>query len=95
VFDRPQHPYTKRLLDTLPVIGGARGLADPIPGGPPDPGNPPEGCSFHPRCPYAAEKCLTEPSLREVAPGQAAACHFAPWAEWPEVPHATAPGARA
>ena len=50
----PQHPYTKRLLDTLPVIGGSRGLAPPIPGGPPDPGDLPEGCRFRPRCPYAA-----------------------------------------
>jgi len=55
VFDSPQHPYTKRLLDTLPVIGGARGLATPIPGGPPDPGDLPQGCRFRPRCPYAAE----------------------------------------
>jgi peptide/nickel transport system ATP-binding protein len=94
VFGRPQHPYTKRLLETLPMIGGERGLAPPIPGGPPDPGDPPEGCSFHPRCPYAAEKCLTEPALREVAPSQAAACHFAPWAQWPEV-KTTTPGATA
>ena len=57
VFDDPQHPYTKRLLETLPVIGGDRGLADPIPGGPPDPGEPPAGCRFRPRCPYAAERC--------------------------------------
>ena len=42
VFASPQHPYTKRLLDSLPVIGGDRGLAPPIPGSPPDPGNPPE-----------------------------------------------------
>ena len=46
------------LLDTLPVIGGERGLAAPIPGGPPDPGELPEGCRFRPRCPYAAEHCL-------------------------------------
>jgi peptide/nickel transport system ATP-binding protein len=85
VFESPQHPYTKRLLDTLPVIGGERGLADPIPGGPPDPGDPPEGCRFRPRCPYAAEKCFTDPALREVAPRQAAACHFSPWTEWPAV----------
>ena len=84
VFDDPQHPYTKRLLDSLPVIGGARGVAVPIPGAPPDPGNPPEGCSFRPRCPYEAERCLAGPELREVRPGQAAACHFAPWSEWPE-----------
>jgi peptide/nickel transport system ATP-binding protein len=85
VFDTPQHPYTKRLLDSLPVIGGARGLAAPIPGGPPDPGDLPEGCRFRPRCPYAAEKCLEDPALREVRPAQAAACHFAPWEEWPPV----------
>ncbi len=85
VFDTPQHPYTKRLLDSLPVIGGTRGLAAPIPGGPPDPGDLPEGCRFRPRCPYAAEKCLEDPALREVRPAQAAACHFAPWVEWPEV----------
>jgi peptide/nickel transport system ATP-binding protein len=84
VFGSPQHPYTKRLLDSLPVIGGQRGVAEPIPGGPPDPGNPPEGCRFRPRCPYAADRCLADPPLREVVPGQSAACHFAPWSEWPE-----------
>jgi peptide/nickel transport system ATP-binding protein len=83
VFDSPQHPYTKRLLDSLPVIGGSRGLAAPIPGGPPDPGDLPEGCNFRPRCPYAAERCLEDPALREVRPAQSAACHFAPWDEWP------------
>jgi peptide/nickel transport system ATP-binding protein len=85
VFDAPQHPYTKRLLDSLPVIGGARGLAEPIPGGPPDPGELPEGCRFRPRCPYAADACLEDPPLREVRPAQSAACHFAPWEEWGEV----------
>ncbi|HEY8000707.1 MAG TPA: ABC transporter ATP-binding protein [Solirubrobacterales bacterium] len=90
VFAAPQHPYTKRLLETLPVIGGERALAAPIPGGPPDPGEPPPGCRFHPRCPYAADKCLVDPPLREVAPAHAAACHFAPWSEWPEVAATTA-----
>jgi peptide/nickel transport system ATP-binding protein len=95
VYSSPQHPYTKRLLETLPVIGGRRGLATPIPGGPPDPGDPPEGCGFRPRCPYAAEACFEDPALREVRPGQSAACHFAPWSEWPEVaePAPTAAGA--
>ena len=82
VFGAPQHPYTKKLLDSLPVIGGARGVADPIPGTPPDPAETVEGCSFRPRCPYAAEACLAEPPLREVAPGQSSACHFAPWERW-------------
>jgi peptide/nickel transport system ATP-binding protein len=94
VFEAPQHPYTKRLLETLPVIGGGRGVAVPIPGGPPDPGDPPEGCRFRPRCPYAAERCFEEPPLRQVLPGQAAACHFAPWSEWPPVA-TTAPEAGA
>jgi peptide/nickel transport system ATP-binding protein len=82
VFGAPQHPYTKKLLDSLPVIGGARGVADPIPGAPPDPAAVPEGCTFRPRCPYAAEVCSTEPPLREVAPAQSSACHFAPWESW-------------
>ena len=92
VFASPQHPYTKRLLDSLPVIGGERGLAPPIPGSPPDPGNPPSGCRFHPRCPYRAERCDVDPPLREVAPGHGAACHYAPWSSWPdiEVPAVTA-----
>ena len=68
VFAAPQHPYTKRLLDTLPVIGGERGLAPPIPGGPPDPGEPPEGCRFRPRCPYAADECLQRPAAARGRP---------------------------
>jgi len=64
-----------------------------IPGGPPDPGDLPQGCRFRPRCPYAAEKCLEDPALREVRPAQAAACHFAPWAEWPAAHEAAVEGA--
>jgi oligopeptide/dipeptide ABC transporter ATP-binding protein len=82
VFGAPQHPYTKKLLDSLPVIGGARGIAEPIPGTPPDPAETVAGCPFRPRCPYAADVCLEPPPLREVAPGQASACHFAPWERW-------------
>jgi peptide/nickel transport system ATP-binding protein len=85
VFSAPQHPYTKRLLDSLPVIGGQRALGDPIPGAPPDPSELPEGCRFRPRCPYAAERCLTDPPLREISAGHSSACHFAPWSEWPAV----------
>jgi peptide/nickel transport system ATP-binding protein len=94
VFSSPQHPYTKRLLESLPVIGAERGLASPIPGGPPDPGAIPEGCRFRPRCPYAAEECLSDPPLRELSGGHATACHFAPWTEWPAVDAAKAAGVR-
>jgi oligopeptide/dipeptide ABC transporter ATP-binding protein len=79
VFGSPQHPYTQRLIASLPVIGGERGVAEPIPGGPPAPGEDPGGCAFRPRCPFAAEKCLEAPELREVAAAQWARCHFAPW----------------
>ena len=94
VFSSPQHPYTKRLLDSLPVIGGDRGLASPIPGAPPDPSAMPDGCRFRPRCPYATEKCRSDPPLREVRAGQSAACHFAPWTEWPAVETTNTVGAR-
>ncbi len=94
IFASPQHPYTKHLLDTLPVIGGSRGLAPPIPGGPPAPGEPPEGCRFRPRCPYAGAECMSDPPLREVAPAHSAACHFAPWTEWPALEAAGAGGIR-
>jgi peptide/nickel transport system ATP-binding protein len=83
VIEAPQHPYTKRLLDSLPVIGGPRTLAAPIPGQPPALGEEPAGCRFAPRCPYAGDRCVQDPALREVRPGQLAACHFAPWEVWP------------
>jgi peptide/nickel transport system ATP-binding protein len=86
VYADPQHPYTKRLLDSLPVIGGHRGLAAPIPGSPPDPGEPPPGCRFHPRCPYSVARCEeVDPQLLEHRPAHLAACHLAPWEEWPAV----------
>ena len=88
---RPQHPYTKRLLDSLPVIGGERGLAAADPRrARRTPATRPRAAASGPRCPYAAERCLTDPPLREVRPGQRAACHFAPWTEWPATPTARA-----
>jgi peptide/nickel transport system ATP-binding protein len=95
VFEAPQHPYTKRLLDSLPIIGGNRALAAPIPGAPPDPGAMPHGCRFRPRCPYAGEPCHADPPLREIRRGHAAACHFAPWTEWPAAEAVGADGAGA
>ncbi len=62
-----------------------RGIAPTIAGSPPDPGDPPSGCRFHPRCPYRAERCDVDPPLREIAPAHLSACHYAPWTQWPEV----------
>ena len=83
VFDAPQHPYTKRLLDSLPVIGGARGLATPIPGGPPDPGELPDGLPVPAPLSVRRRPLPRGPGAARGAPGHRAACHFAPWSEWP------------
>jgi peptide/nickel transport system ATP-binding protein len=64
VFDHPQHPYSRGLLDAFPSIRGERVLLTGIPGSPPDLSAPPPGCRFHPRCPYVMDECRsTEPDL--------------------------------
>ena len=79
LFARPAHPYTQALLDAVPRIGRRRARGAAIKGEMPSPLAPPPGCVFHPRCPKVEAMCRTEPPvLRDVAPGQAAACHF-PW----------------
>jgi peptide/nickel transport system ATP-binding protein len=64
VFDRPLHPYTQGLLEAFPSIRGPRVPLKGIPGNPPDLARVPSGCRFHPRCPYAVDKCAkVEPGL--------------------------------
>jgi oligopeptide/dipeptide ABC transporter ATP-binding protein len=80
VLDAPEHPYTSALCAAVPVPNPA--LAQPIRatvvGEVPDPVNPPAGCPFHPRCPLAEDVCRhTDPSLLELRPGHAVACHVA------------------
>jgi peptide/nickel transport system ATP-binding protein len=78
LYQRPQHPYTEALLSSIPKPDPTRAKRRiPITGEIPNPADPPSGCHFHPRCPYAQPVCAREtPPLREVAPGQLAACHF-------------------
>ena len=79
LFARPAHPYTQALLDAVPRIGRRRARGAAIRGEMPSPLAPPPGCVFHPRCPKAQPVCRTDPPrLRDLAAGQAAACHF-PW----------------
>ena len=78
LFTRPLHPYTESLLLAVPVpdprVKRQKRL---LQGDVPSPINPPSGCHFHTRCPYAVERCRVEsPALREVRPGQLVACHL-------------------
>ena len=77
LFDNPLHPYTKALLSAIPI-------PDPtikrdriiLTGDIPSPANPPKGCKFHTRCPYATDKCRNEaPEYREIKEGHFVACH--------------------
>jgi peptide/nickel transport system ATP-binding protein len=75
LFQEPRHPYTQHLLAAVPRLEPGRELLA-IPGAPPDMSMPPPGCRFHPRCPYAYEKCArVEPELYRVG-GGLAACHL-------------------
>ncbi|MGH6895717.1 MAG: ABC transporter ATP-binding protein [Geminicoccaceae bacterium] len=78
LFTRPLHPYTEALLSAAPVPDPrTRREKMIIEGDVPSPINPPQGCHFHTRCPYAEPRCRTdEPALREVAPKHWAACHL-------------------
>jgi peptide/nickel transport system ATP-binding protein len=77
VFNRPAHPYTKLLLEAIPVPDPTvRPAANIAVGEPPSPLAPPSGCRFRTRCPRADARCAAEvPALREIGDGQFAACH--------------------
>ena len=77
LFAGPNHPYTQALLAEVPRIDLRRRRFEPIKGEIPSPLDPPPGCHFHPRCPFAFARCRTErPALAPIAPGRWSACHL-------------------
>ncbi len=78
LFASPLHPYTSGLLSSFPSIKGPLKPLTPIPGEPPNLLDPPTGCRFHPRCPYAQKICKDAvPAFKEYGGRHYASCHFA------------------
>jgi peptide/nickel transport system ATP-binding protein len=79
VYRHPAHPYTRALLEAVPVPDPRHRRTEPMPAGEiPSAIDPPSGCHFHPRCPIARENCsVDEPVMRELRPGHWVACHYA------------------
>lgn len=76
IFHEPLHPYTLGLLEAVPNIEVKKEKLDFVDGSVPDLYNPPSGCRFHPRCPYATSKCKEEmPPYEEVETGHKVACY--------------------
>jgi len=77
LFENPRHPYTIALLAQVPRLANRKRQFESIRGELPSPLAPPDGCHFHPRCPYANERCRTErPLLRVTGAGHQTACHL-------------------
>ncbi|MFC0534262.1 ABC transporter ATP-binding protein [Phytohabitans kaempferiae] len=90
VLESPMHPYTAALLSSVPSAETARGQLTAIKGSPPLLSDVPQGCSFAPRCLWASTECLGHvPSLADVAPSRAVACHN--WREFANEWHVQQP----
>ena len=80
LYERPLHPYTEALMSAVPIADPEVEVAKnriKLEGDLPSPINPPKGCKFSTRCPYAKDKCRAErPVIREVIEGRFAACHY-------------------
>jgi peptide/nickel transport system ATP-binding protein len=75
LFAQPRHPYTRMLLGAIPDMSGAGKSRIPVAGEVPNPLNPPSGCTFHPRCPLANDRCRREaPALLQTGQHEVA-CH--------------------
>jgi peptide/nickel transport system ATP-binding protein len=76
LFGAPRHPYTRMLIDAVPDIHMTGRARAAVKGEVPNPIDPPSGCSFHPRCPFAFERCPVEaPLLKPAGQARVAACH--------------------
>ena len=84
IFERPGHPYTMGLLASVPDMDQDKAIRlQSIPGSPPDMTNPPKGCPFAPRCPYARQLCATElPDFVQVGEGHRSRCFL----QYPDAP---------
>jgi oligopeptide/dipeptide ABC transporter ATP-binding protein len=79
MFEKPLHPYSQKLLSSIPDLGGERTRLESIPGMAPSPLAWPNGCHFHPRCPHVMDVCKqVDPPLIEVMPKRLVACHLYP-----------------
>ncbi|WPZ23389.1 oligopeptide/dipeptide ABC transporter ATP-binding protein (plasmid) [Sulfitobacter faviae] len=77
LYAKPLHPYTEALFASVPTLGTGRANFHPIKGEIPSPINPPKGCAFHPRCPFAGPRCKTEvPRLVNPKDNRSVACHL-------------------
>jgi len=78
LFNNPAHPYTAALLASVPDIASHKGkFGQLLAGDPPSPANPPSGCSFHPRCPHATDRCRSErPQPQPLSSEHSVACHY-------------------
>jgi peptide/nickel transport system ATP-binding protein len=77
IFGEPLHPYTQYLINSLPRFGD-KSTRESVPGSPPSLSNLPDGCPFHPRCPYALDICPTQmPGFTALAPNHKVACWLA------------------
>jgi peptide/nickel transport system ATP-binding protein len=87
IVNNPLHPYTQQLLASLPEVGLRYDEAPllGIPGRPPSLLDPPKGCRFRERCPFAFDKCVEEPPFVELRPGHEVAC-------WKALQEAQVPG---
>lgn len=76
LFEKPMHPYTQALLNSVPNITKKGQVLSWIPGAPPDLAEPPSGCLFHPRCPYAFDRCKKEEPQLLKHDSAEVACHL-------------------